>query len=228
MTARLRVCGIAAVPLLLTTLALTAQPTPTSAGRPRLSGGFGRPRLTPTPTPARRAGDPTRQGDKAPRSTEKSKLSITNDNLVTDPSKGKLTTTSRTGAAAPAPAKTPVSGTPSRTVAPEVPFGDPGSVFDAQSAEETKWRAAARIARERVETLKQRIADYEREAAKLESDFYAWDDGQYRDGVIKPAWDRKKDELEQARKDLAEAEKDLADLPEKARKAGALPGWIRE
>ena len=33
---------------------------------------------------------------------------------------------------------------------------------------------------------------------------------------------------EQAKLDLEAAEKQLADLPERARKAGALPGWIRE
>ena len=98
----------------------------------------------------------------------------------------------------------------------------------AASEEEAKWRAAARSARERVETLKLRITQFEGEEAKLQADFYAWDDGQYRDGVIKPAWDRKKAELEEARTELAQAEKDLADLPEKARKAGALPGWLRE
>ena len=46
--------------------------------------------------------------------------------------------------------------------------------------------------------------------------------------MIKPAWDRTLRELEDARRELAEAEKDLSDLPEKARRAGALPGWIRE
>jgi hypothetical protein len=46
--------------------------------------------------------------------------------------------------------------------------------------------------------------------------------------VIKPAWDKKREELETARRELAEAQKDLADLPEKARKAGALPGWLRD
>ncbi|MFN2386669.1 MAG: hypothetical protein ABR576_10355, partial [Thermoanaerobaculia bacterium] len=104
----------------------------------------------------------------------------------------------------------------------------PAPAAAAASDEEGKWRAAARGARERVETLKLRIAELVGEEAKLQNDFYAWDDGQYRDGVIKPAWDRKREELEQARKDLAQAEKDLADLPEKARKAGALPGWLRE
>ena len=69
---------------------------------------------------------------------------------------------------------------------------------------------------------------FEAAAHKLENDFYAWDDGQYRDRVIKPAWDRTKEDLEAARKELADAEKDLANLPERARRAGALPGWLRE
>ena len=72
------------------------------------------------------------------------------------------------------------------------------------------------------------VRQFEQQSKKLESDFYSWDDGQYRDGVIKPAWDKKREELETARKDLEQAEKDLAELPEKARKAGALPGWLRE
>ena len=64
---------------------------------------------------------------------------------------------------------------------------------------------------------------------KLENDFYAWDDGQYRDRVIKPAWDRTpRASSTDAKHELAAAEKDLADLPERARRAGALPGWIRE
>ena len=53
-----------------------------------------------------------------------------------------------------------------------------------------------------------------------------WDDGQYRDRVIKPAWDHSRGDLETAKQELEVAEKDLADLPEKARRAGALPGWI--
>jgi hypothetical protein len=63
---------------------------------------------------------------------------------------------------------------------------------------------------------------------KLENDFYAWDDGQYRDRVIKPSWDRARDQLEDAKRDLVAAEQELTDLPEKARRAGAQPGWIRE
>jgi len=72
------------------------------------------------------------------------------------------------------------------------------------------------------------VRRFEQEAKKLENDFYSGDDGNYRDGVIKPAWDKKREELETAKKDLVDAQKELADLPEKARKAGALPGWLRD
>jgi hypothetical protein len=83
-------------------------------------------------------------------------------------------------------------------------------------------------ARALVEDLSERVRQFEQQSKKLESDFYSWDDGQYRDGVIKPAWDRKREELETARRELEQAQKDRAELPEKARKAGALPGWLRE
>jgi hypothetical protein len=93
---------------------------------------------------------------------------------------------------------------------------------------ETQWRQASHAARKRVEDAKGRVAELDAAAKKLENDFYAWDDGQYRDRVIKPAWDHARERLEDAKRELAEAETDLADLPEKARKAGALPGWLRE
>jgi DNA repair exonuclease SbcCD ATPase subunit len=99
---------------------------------------------------------------------------------------------------------------------------------DPSAAEEEKWRGVARDTRQRVADAQDRVARLEGETKKLENDFYSWDDGLYRDNVIKPAWDKKREELETARRDLEAAEKDLADLPEKARKAGALPGWIRE
>ena len=36
------------------------------------------------------------------------------------------------------------------------------------------------------------------------------------------------EDLATARKDLPGAEKELEDLPDRARRAGALPGWLRE
>lgn len=214
-----RAAALALLALLLAAGALWgAGPTPTPTARPRLSGGFGRPRAAPASSS--QAGEsPSQPGP------EKAGVVIRNDTLVTSGQKGKVSTSggvlvtttplpaSRTSAAEAARATT---GTP--TPDPALPA----------AASEAEWRAAAKSARDRVEEGKRLVQQFTAEAAKLESDFYSWDDGQYRDNVIKPAWDKKKEELEAAKKELALAEKDLADLPEKARKAGALPGWLRE
>ncbi|MFN2387566.1 MAG: hypothetical protein ABR576_15010, partial [Thermoanaerobaculia bacterium] len=106
---------------------LAQAPTPTPRSKPRLSGGFGRPRpVTPTPfvEASRPPGAPVTAGvgaDKRARAGEKSAISITNETLVTDPSKGKLTTTTRSPAP-PQPGSAAAS--PSRTAASEVPFDD--------------------------------------------------------------------------------------------------------
>jgi hypothetical protein len=200
----------------------TATPTPTPALR-RLSGGFGKgapPDAVVTPAPASQppSGDqPLADAVRAARESKKRKeargtISITNENLVTDPKKGKITTSS--------PRNTPVK----EKASAEHPT--PAASADAEA--EAYWRERAHTARSRVADLEETIRRLEQEAKKLENDFYSWDDGNYRDGVIKPAWDRKREELETARRELVTAQKELADLPEKARKAGALPGWLRE
>ena len=206
--------------------ALAATPTPlpttTPTPRPRLSGGFGRPAATPaTPespaAPSRALSEVVRAAEESKtRKEQKSSVAITNESLVTDTSKGRLTTSSPRNLPPPTAATSAEAPVSVRTPTPSA------------DAAEAEWRERARSARARVEELKQRVSQFESEAKKLENDFYSWDDGSYRDGVIKPAWDRKKQELETARKDLAQAETDLAELPEKARKAGALPGWLRE
>jgi hypothetical protein len=209
----------------------TVTPTPTSTPTPlpRLFGGFGRTVSTPAAAGAtgQSLADVVRAADTA-RSKEapekKAGVKIDNTTLVTDPTKGKLTTAQPPPGGPARPAATPAPASraqiaPTKTAVP---------VPSAPSADELTWREAARKARKRVEDARQRVAELDAAAHKLENDFYAWDDGQYRDRVIKPAWEKTKEELEAARKELADAEKDLADLPEKARRAGALPGWLRE
>jgi hypothetical protein len=197
----------------------TATPTPTP--RPKLSGGFGRPRNTPAPTsdggqsPADVARSSQANRGSAP---EKSAVTIDNRSLVTNPDKGRVSTSKLAAPATPVPA--PASASASAGAA--APDGA------ATGGSEAEWRATATKARKRVEGAKQKVAELSAAEKKLENDFYAWDDGQYRDRVIKPAWDRTRSDLEAAKVELAEAERELADLPEKARRAGALPGWIRE
>jgi hypothetical protein len=49
-----------------------------------------------------------------------------------------------------------------------------------------------------------------------------------RDGKIKPEWDRALDRLEQARREEVQAQRDLEEFLDDGRRAGALPGWLRE
>jgi hypothetical protein len=182
------------------TLAATPRPTPTPA--PVLTGGFGK---TPAPEGASR------------KATPKKKVRLTNETLVTESDKGKLSTSEVNTARTPSPRRGDEKPDTAEPPAPAPGEGD-----------EAYWRSEARRLRERVDALKETIARLEGEVTKLEADFYSWDDGAYRDRVIKPAWDKAREELATARKELPVAEKELADLPDRARKAGALPGWIRE
>jgi hypothetical protein len=72
-----------------------------------------------------------------------------------------------------------------------------------------------------------RVQDLDTKSKQLENDFYAQSDGFHRDGVIKPAWDKARDELAKARADLDAARKAMDDLSEEARRSNAPPGWLR-
>ncbi|HEY2797666.1 MAG TPA: hypothetical protein VGK26_07235 [Thermoanaerobaculia bacterium] len=218
-------------------------PARTPTPRPRLSGGFGRPRNTPVPADdggqsladAVRAAKEARDSSEKP-SREKSALTIDNRSLVTNPEKGRISTAKASSGkakpAAPAPAAVPAA--PSSPASSQEPVTEvappPGAVAAASSngGDEAQWRATAQAARKRVSDGKARVEELSASVKKLENDFYAWDDGQYRDRVIKPSWDRARDQLEDAKRELLAAEQELTDLPEKARRAGAQPGWIRE
>ena len=219
----IRTAGLAGA-VLAASAFLSGQPSPTPTPRPKLSGGFGRTPIASEERGQSMADVVRAAADSRTRKEQKTPLAINNRNLVTDPTKGRLST-----ASPPPPTPTPrapVTGpAPVSTAPPATPAvsGTPGS-----ASEETVWRERARAARQRVEEARSRAAQLAAETKKLENDFYSWDDGQYRDGVIKPAWDHKRAELEAARKEQAAAEKDLEDLPEQARRAGALPGWLRE
>ncbi|HEY6065221.1 MAG TPA: hypothetical protein VIY96_03640 [Thermoanaerobaculia bacterium] len=178
-----------------------AAPRPTPTPEPRLTGGFGK----------------TPEGS-ARRSVERKKVRITNESLVTAPDKGKVSTSE-------------VRPPPTPAVRPTARRSRPAASDESDAREgagEEYWRSEARRLRERVATIRDEIARLESDAKRLEADFYAWDDGAYRDRVIKPSWDKAREELATARRELPEAEKELADLPDRARKAGAQPGWLRE
>ncbi len=220
--------------LAISSAAVAQQATRTPTPAPRLSGGFGRPRADTAPTPAVPSGGQSLadvvQAAREPREVApagKTSLTINNRSLVKDSDKGRVSTSK----APPSPKPTAAPRAAGETHAPAAvqnaatPTAGPGA---ATGGTEAQWKERAQSDRKRVDDYRARVAELTATARKLENDFYAWDDGQYRDRVIKPAWDRARAELETAKEDLAKAEKELADLPEQARRAGALPGWIRE
>jgi hypothetical protein len=220
----------------LSAAALSGQtPAKTATPAPRLSGGFGRPRNTPPPTGVAETGGQslsdvvTAAKTSSSGAPEKSTMTIDNRSLVKNPSKGRVSTSRASNAAAhPAPSPAQSVPTPAAQAAAGASPAAAGDVAPPSPGTEAEWKDIATRTRKRVADDKAHVEELSAATKKLENDFYAWDDGQYRDRVIKPSWDRSRTDLETARQELAQAEKDLADLPEKARKAGALPGWIRE
>ena len=178
--------------------------TPTPA--PRLSGGFGRPRATPvakTPydgggqgySDVVHAAHETRDGA-AP--ADAGTVTINNQSLVKNTSKGKVS--SSKAVAARAASRLRLRFRRPRSRPPTVP---PWPTRLRPAGGEAQWKATAAKARKRVADDKARVAELEAATKKLENDFYAWDDGQYRDRVIKPAWDHAKSELTDAKNELA-------------------------
>jgi hypothetical protein len=124
---------------------------------------------------------------------------------------------------APPKASSPEASPPAATM----PAAAMPTILDLQGHDEAYWRAKATATREGVQKAEEAFAAAEAEEKREENDFYSWDDGQYRDNVIKPAWDRAKEETIRTKAALETAQKLLDDLEDEARRAGAYPGWIR-
>jgi len=89
------------------------------------------------------------------------------------------------------------------------------------------WQQRYQQARGRVVFLEGEVERLEEEVAGLQSQFYAWDDPAYRDGVIKPAWDKAVADLGTTRDKLEQARTAPDDVLAEASRDGALPGWFR-
>lgn len=180
-----------------------------AAEKPRLGGGFkGKP---VAPGPHAPSAPKTRP---LPAGARKPPARITIDNSMVKKNAGPA------GAGARTP---PPAATPAPAAAVQMP-----KVLDLQGHDEAYWKGRAAEVRAAVQTARSELAAAEAEEKREENDFYSWDDGQYRDNVIKPAWDRARDEAVKARQNLDAAQKQLDSLEDDARKAGAYPGWIRE
>jgi hypothetical protein len=98
---------------------------------------------------------------------------------------------------------------------------------DFNGKTEQQWREKAASLRKDLAETRERAQHLETEVKRLENDFYAWSDGNYRENVIKPSWDRAKEDLAKARTELDQAESAVSTLEDEARRAGASPGWVR-
>lgn len=186
---------------------------PKPPAKPKLGGGFKGIPTTPPGTATAPAPKPAAPPAKA--------AGKTTPRIVIDNSLVKKNAAPESGKSA---------GSASRTSAPAPP--PPPVVMpritDLEGHDETYWRAKASSMRAAVAKAETDLAAAEAEEKREENDFYAWDDGNYRDNVIKPAWDKAREETVRARDALDAARKDLDGLDDEARKAGAYPGWIRE
>ncbi|HYN36805.1 MAG TPA: hypothetical protein VEV82_07470 [Actinomycetota bacterium] len=98
---------------------------------------------------------------------------------------------------------------------------------DASGRTESDWQKRAKIARERIALADAGLSDARENAKRLENDFYAWSDGNYRERVIRPAWDQAKGKMRLLETEAEAARAGLAELEEEARKSGTPPGWLR-
>ncbi|HSB63258.1 MAG TPA: hypothetical protein VLJ18_03785 [Thermoanaerobaculia bacterium] len=202
---------------------LTPEPTPASATS-----------LTPVPTPAA----PVLSGGKTPASgtghsladvvkrskearkdqpKKKSLGTITNETLR----KGAPPTPTPKGAAGKGPSGK--QGTSPAVPSPSAPY----VARDDKGRSEDDWRRLVDRSKEAVQNGELRVRELETKSKQLENDFYAMSDGNRRDAVVKPAWDKAREDLAKARQELEDARKAFDDLSEEARKSNAPPGWLR-
>jgi len=96
------------------------------------------------------------------------------------------------------------------------------------STEESYWRQRGLDIRQRWRDAVERIPELVAKVEGLRQQFYAEDDPAYRDGQIKPAWDKALADLEEARYQAGQGQQEVETFLEEGRRAGALPGWLRE
>ncbi|MBP7676774.1 MAG: hypothetical protein KBB14_10660 [Thermoanaerobaculia bacterium] len=211
----------------LSASAADPQPTPTpeakEKGKKKLGGGsFGvPPKPTPTPGPGTSSlADIARKAQEEEAASQRPgrRIVITNENLKrSEPAQGS-STISITGSAD----KKPVARTRPTAAPSEIP-----EYRDASGRTEAEWRRRAEEVRSRAAEAEAEIAAARAEVRRLENDFYAWSDGNYRERVIRPAWDQARERLKSLEAAAEEARSAVEGLEEEARKSGTPPGWLR-
>ncbi|HJX27355.1 MAG TPA: hypothetical protein VJ885_05545 [Thermoanaerobaculia bacterium] len=93
---------------------------------------------------------------------------------------------------------------------------------------EEYWRNRAVDIRTRLRKAADTVQELELSAAGWRRRFYAEEDPSRRDSKIKPEWDRVLAELEENRQEVETTRQELEEFLDEGRRAGALPGWLRE
>jgi hypothetical protein len=106
--------------------------------------------------------------------------------------------------------------------------GEIAGSADDEDCGETCWRRRARELRQAWADAAAEIKDLEAEVADLRWQFYATDDPWQRDSQIKPRWDRALDRLHRTRDEVDRYRQRVDELMDEGRRAGALPGWLRD
>lgn len=121
------------------------------------------------------------------------------------------------------------------TTAPALQSATPRSDDDTAVPEGSPRTESEHYWRDRVRSLRYQwldlVAREETLVSKvngLRRDYYEEDDGYYRDAEIKPAWDQAWEDLQRTRQEIVATVDELDRTIEDGRRAGALPGWLRE
>ena len=181
--------GLTPEPTLASATSLTPVPTSTapvlSGGKPQTSGA------------GRSLADVVRVSKEARKDQppKKSLGTITNDNLK----KGASPTPTPKGTAGKSlPGKASGKEASSAVPSPSAPY----VARDDKGRNEDDWKSLVDRSKAAVSNGESRVRELETKAKRLENDFYAMSDGNRRDAVVKPAWDKARDDLTKARKEL--------------------------
>jgi hypothetical protein len=93
---------------------------------------------------------------------------------------------------------------------------------------EEYWHQRKQETDQQLKDAQSRVDQIQSEINQLRTAFYAEADGVGQRPVIQQEWDERLKSLEQARQELQDAQAQSSGLEDEARKAGALPGWIRD
>lgn len=126
--------------------------------------------------------------------------------------------------------KISIMGREEERSAEEIKEEEKGESLEESSKTEVKdekyWRGLKKEIEEKISQASKRVETLQNELDNLYRDFYSIDDPARRDLIqVKIVETTRK--LEKAQEELEMAKKELEEFMERARKEGALPGWIR-